>query len=132
MKKFRRYVDALVEGGGMSGDESDRGSRLSSSSTKNYFILRPEWRSQEVSRWLRVMDLVHLDRRFAADGRMTRGKLARYRLPSNKVDQTASPVPMLPKNFYDADWLSSLSAKEMRRLDIQPAVDLAHTEDILK
>jgi len=132
MEKFKKYVDALVEGGGMSGDESDRGLRSSSSPAKDYFIIRPVWRSQEVSRWLRVMDLVHLDRRFAADGRLTRGKLARCRLPSNKVDQLATPITMLPSNFYDADWLSSLSAKEVRRLKLQPAVNLAHTEDMLK
>lgn len=130
--KFKEYVDALAKGGGMSGDESDRGSGSSPSTARNYFIVRPVWRSQEVSQWLRIMDLVHLDRRFAADGRMTRGKPARRRLPSDKVDQTATPIPMLPSNFYDVDWLNSLPANERRRLRAQPAVELTHTEDMLR
>lgn len=132
MERFKKYIDILAEGGGMSGDESDRGLGSSSSSAKKYFALRPVWRSKEVSRWLRVMDLVHLDRRFAADGRTTRGNWTRCRIPSNKVDQTATPIPMLPSNFYDTDWLSSLTTKEKKRLKMQPGIDLTHTEDMLK
>ena len=132
MEKFKKYVDLLAEGGGMSDDEKDRGSRPSPSSAEKYFILRPVWRSKEVSQWLTVMDLVHLDRRFAADGRATRGNWVRHRVPSNKVDQTAAPIPMLPSNFYDTDWLNSQTVKEKKRLKMQPGIDLTHTDDMLK
>ena len=114
----------------MSGDESDRGS--GSSPSKEYFVVRPVWRSKQLSQWLRVIDLVHLDRRFAADGRITPGNWFRTRLPSSRVDQTALPVPGLPSNFYDETWLDSLSVKAKRRLKIQPATDLTHTAEILR
>ena len=114
----------------MSGDEVEKDS--SSSSTKKYFIVRPVWRSQRLFQWLRVMDLVHLDKRFAADGRITPGNWVRSRLPSNRVDHTAIPVPRLPINFYDEAWLNSLCAKDKRRLKMQPAIDLTHTEEILR
>jgi hypothetical protein len=114
----------------MSGDESDRGS--GSSSTRKYFVVRPVWRSKKLSQWLRVMDLVHLDRRFAADGRITPGNWVRSRLPSNRVDHAAVPIPKLPSNFYDTTWLNSLPTKDKRRLKMQPAVDLTHTEEILR
>lgn len=130
MEKFKNYVDILAENDGMSGDENDRRLGPFSSSPKEYSIIRPVWRSKEVTNWLRVMDLVHLDRRFAADGRATRGNWVRCRVPSDEVDLTATPVPGLPGNFYDAGWLNSLTDKGRSRLMMQPNVDLTHTEDM--
>ena len=133
MGRFRKYVDILAEGGGMSDDEPDPRSRTAQAKASGkYFVIRPVWRSREVTSWLRVMDYVYLDRRFAADGRATRGKWTRNRIQSNKVDQAARAVKSLPSNFYDKAWLASLSPKEKRRLDIKEAIDLTHTKAMIQ
>ena len=131
--RFRRYVDILADGGGMSDDEPDpRSKTAQAKAAGKYFVIRPMWRSREVTNWLRVMDHVYLSRRFAADGRATRGAWTRNRVQSNKVDQTARAIKGLPSNFYDTAWLASLSPKEKRRLDIKEAIDLTHTKEIMQ
>lgn len=132
MEIFKEYVDILADGGGMSEDEPDPRSVALPSTTRKYFIIRPAWRSQQVTDWLRVMDNVYLDHRFAADGRATRGKWTRNRVRSNKVDQTAEAIKGLPGNFYDEAWLASLSPKKKRRLRIQEEIDLTHTEEMMR
>jgi len=133
MGRFRKYVDILAEGGGMSDDEPDPHSTTTQvKASRKYFVIRPVWRSREVTNWLRVMDHVYLDHRFAADGRATRGKWTRNRVQSNKVDQTAQAIKGLPANFYDKVWLASLSSKKKRRLNMEEAIDLAHTEEMIR
>ena len=131
MGRFRKYVDILAEGGGMSDDEPDLRSVTPRTRVPGkYFVIRPVWRSQEITNWLRVIDYVYLDRRFSADGRAKRGKWIRNRVQSNKVDQTARAISGLPANFYDKAWLASLSSKKKQRLNIKEAIDLAHTEEM--
>lgn len=133
MGRFKKYIDILAEGGGMSDDEPDpRSTTARAGESRNYFVIRPVWRSREVTSWLRVMDQVYLYHRFAADGRATRGKWARNRLQSNKVDRAGQATKGLPANFYDKDWLASLSSKSRRRLDIKEAIDLTHTEQMMR
>lgn len=117
----------------MSEDEPDpRSTTVRARASRKYFVIRPAWRSSEVASWLRVMDRVYLDLRFAADGRATRGKWTRNRIQSSKVDQTAQAIKGLPINFYDKVWLASLSPKKKRRLDMTEAIDLAHTEEMMQ
>lgn len=133
MERFRKYIDILAEGGGMSDDEPDpRSTTARAKGSRKYFVIRPGWRSREVTNWLRVMDHVYLDHRFAADGRTTRGKWTRNRVQSPKVDQTAQAIKGLPSNFYDRAWLESLSPKKRRRLDVKEAIDLTHTKEMMR
>jgi hypothetical protein len=133
MGSFKKYVDILAEGGGMSEDEPDPGSTTSwKKGPRKYFVIRPVWRSQEVTDWLRTIDLVYLDTRFAADGRPMRGRWVRDRIRSTKVDQAAQPINGLPLNFYDKAWLASLSTKRKRRLEIQGRINLDHTEGMMR
>ena len=113
----------------MSGDECDRNAK---ETNKKYFIVRPIWRSQEVTEWLHVMDLVYVSSRFAADGRPTKGRWVRNRVRSPMVDRESKPIPGLPYNFYDQTWLKSLSPKEKRTLRVHEAVDLNHSEEIIR
>lgn len=135
MGGFKKYVDILAEGGGMSDDEPGPGPRSTTARAKasrQYFVIRPAWRSPEVTNWLRVMDHLYLGSRFAADGRATRGKWTRDRVQSNKVDQAAQAIKGLPENFYDKVWLASLSPKKKRRLNVKEAINLTHTEEIMR
>lgn len=131
MAKFKKYIDILDRGGGMSEDEPD----WRSTSTKvpnEYFVIRPVWRSEAVTDWLRVMDHVYYARRFTPDGRVTRGRWMRNRKPSSKVDLTATPIKGLPINFYDKGWLKSLPSKKWRSLKMKEAINLTHTEEIMR
>jgi hypothetical protein len=131
MKRFKQYVDILDHGGGMSEDEPGWRS-ASRKKPRDYFVVRPVWRSQEVTNWLRVMDHVYLAQRFTPDGRVTRGSWVRDRKPSNKVDHTAAPIKGLPANFYDKAWLRSLPNRDKRRLKMGEAIDLTHTEEMIR
>lgn len=113
----------------MSGDESDRNTKKTD---RKYFIVRPIWRSQEVTEWLRIMDFVHISSRFAADGRATKGNWIRDRVRSMRVDQNSKPIPGLPYNFYDQIWLRSLTPKERKALRVREAIDLSHSEEIIR
>lgn len=119
----------LADDGGMSGDESDRSTKQKD---KKYFVVRPIWRSQEVTEWLRVMDLVYISSRFAADGRATKGNWVRNRIQSTRVDRDSKPIPGLPHNFYDQTWLEAQTRREKKALKMREAIDLGHSEEIIR
>ena len=131
MERFEKYIDILGQGGGMSEDEPDWRSASGKVPT-NYFVIRPAWRSEEVTSWLKVIDNVYLARRFTTDGRVTPGNWIRNRLRSGKVDQTATPIKGLPVNFYDKEWLRSLPPRKKRGLRVSGVVDLSHSEEMIR
>ena len=131
MARFEKYIDALGRGGGMSEDEPDWRS-ASGRVPMNYFVIRPAWRSAEVTSWLQVIDNVYLSHRFMTDGRTTPGNWIRNRVRSGKVDQTAAPIKGLPVNFYDKEWLQSLPPQSKRGLRVGEAADLSHTEEMIR
>lgn len=131
MERFEKYIDTLDRGGGMSEDEPDWRSAPGKVPT-NYFVVRPAWRSAGVTSWLQVIDNVYLARRFTTDGRVTAGNWIRNRIRSGRVDQTAAPIKGLPVNFYDKEWLRLLPAKKKRGLRATEAVDLSHTEEMIR
>ena len=137
LRKFERYVHTLADSGGMSGDESDRNADKTDNLNtkrrdKKYSVVRPIWRSQEVTRWLHVMDLVYVSHRFAADGRATKGNWVRDRVRSTRVDRDSKPIPGLPHNFYDLGWLRSLTPKERKALAVREAIDLSHSDEVVR
>ena len=131
MAKFEKYIDILDRGGGISEDEPDWRS-ATGKIPSNYFVVRPVWRSEEVSSWLQVIDNVYLARRFSADGRVTPGNWVRNRVRCGKIDQMAAPIKGLPVNFYDKEWLTSLPPKKRRALRIGETSDLTHTSEMIR
>ncbi|KAJ3710616.1 hypothetical protein DFJ43DRAFT_1162117 [Lentinula guzmanii] len=94
--------------GGMSSDEEDPGM---SKPSMAYNIREPKWRSEEVKRWLRLLDYVHLESRCSTEGfqfRFSRGAPPRLRVDNNNKTSTAKYVRGLPSNFYDAGWLEAM------------------------
>jgi hypothetical protein len=112
---------------GMSGDETDYGS-----SRPRYAITRLPWRNQSVQPWLRTFDRLHLSTRFGTDDRATPGQFPHPRVNSRRIEPYAKPVPGLPLNFYDPDWLEPLDKFERKELDIGPNVDLGFSSQILR
>lgn len=131
MTRFKEYIDVLDHGGGMSEDEPDWRSASGKKIPSDYFVIRPMWRSEAITNWLRVMDHVYLARRFTPDGRVTRGRWVRNRKPSSKVNLAATPINGLPINFYDEEWLKSLPPKKKRSLKMKEPIDLTHTKEVM-
>ena len=142
----RRFLPALncLSRGGMSEDESDHGSEEASDRVqgedgdnhipqsrlkkRRYKILKVQWRSMEVTKWLRTMDLLYSGTKIYSDGTATPGNEFRKHYPSNKM-QIGNPIVGLPCNFYDAKWLQTLSPDELVVLNIQPEIDINFTID---
>ena len=116
----------------MSGDETDRCGTQPITGQRKFLVVRPGWRSQEVTKWLRVIDNLYAIHRFSADGRASRGNWVRHRIDSGKVDSDQLPVSGLPENFYDPAWLQGLSQEERNYLDVQPRVGLGHSVEVLE
>ena len=131
MSPFKVYVNRLADEDGMSGDETDRHGEQPITGQRKFFVVRPGWRSQEVTRWLRVIDDLYMIHRFSLDGRATRGNWVRHRMDSDRVTWDKRPVSGLPENFYEASWLKGLSREERDSLEIQPPVNLGHSADVL-
>lgn len=132
VSRFKTYVDKLADEGGMSGDETDHRGKQPATGQRKFFVARPGWRSQEVTDWLRVIDALYMDHRFSPNGRATRGNWVRHRLDSDRVDRGRQPVKGLPENFYDRAWLQGISRGERDALEMQPAVSLEHSAEVLR
>jgi hypothetical protein len=132
LSHFRYYVDKLAESDGMSGDETDHCGIRPIRGQRKFFVIRPEWRSKDVTKWLRAIDKVYVYHRFSKDGRASRGNWVRQRIDSGRLDSTRRAVPGLPKNFYDATWLESLSNAARVELRIQPEISLRYSPTVKK
>ncbi|KZS99537.1 uncharacterized protein LAESUDRAFT_667862, partial [Laetiporus sulphureus 93-53] len=126
LARFQRFWDTIPYTA-MSGDESDH-----SRGKVRYVVTRLRWRSAGLEKWLRVFDWMHLSSRFTAEGKPRRGAFPRYRRRgSNRLERLGDPVPGLPQNCYDAMWFAGLNEEERSSLNVQPALDLAHSEAVL-
>ena len=116
----------------MSGDESDRPEERGTKEHRKFFVVRPAWRSPEVTPWLRVIDDTHLDSRFSESGRASRGNWVCHRVHSRRVDHMRPPVIGLPRNFYDEEWLGRLSQIELEALEMQGGISLEHNPGLMR
>jgi hypothetical protein len=116
----------------MSGDETDRRGKQPIRGQRKFLVVRPHWRSHEVTKWLRVIDNIYTVRRFSSNGRASRGNWVRQRIDSGRVDRNRFPVVGLPENFYDKEWLRCLSQEEIDHLEVQPRISLEHSARVLR
>ena len=117
----------------MSEDESDHGGEGASDTQsgpkkRRYKVLKVQWRSIEVTKWLRTMDLIFSGTKINEDGTATPGNEFRRRYPSDEM-QIGKPITGLPRNFYDAKWLQTLSLNELAKLNVQPEMNINFTID---
>lgn len=87
----------------MSSDEEVR-----INSRKEYHIRLPAWRSESVTGWLRVFDILYNRARF--DGLLgdQRGALPHARVRTEAKSTSRRFVTRLPKDAYDPEWLRQL------------------------
>jgi hypothetical protein len=116
----------------MSGDETDKGGRQPIRGQRKFLVIQPHWRSQEVTKWLRVIDNLYKVSRFSSNGRASPGNWVRQRIDLGRVDFHRPPVTGLPENFYDKAWLHGLSQEEVDYLGMQPSVSLEHSAKVLR
>jgi hypothetical protein len=126
LKKFRPLIQSLTLDA-MSGDETDH-----THGQVRYAVTKLPWRSTAVKGLLKTLDLVHLSSRFSSTGRAKRGAFPHRRTLSSRIEQDATPVRGLPRNFYDPDWLHTLGKHERRALNVQDEVDLSLEPAVLK
>jgi hypothetical protein len=110
----------------MSGDESDHGG-----GHWRYVIRKLNWRSDEVTNVLRVLDALALVSHWTGDGRPRPGKFPHVRIHSDRIE-TREPICNLPRNFYRSDWLNTLDKYERRKLNMGKPVDLTLPSRVLR
>lgn len=107
----------------MSEDESDHGGECGALQGRRFKIAKIQWRSPEVTKWLRTMDLVYAGTKINEDQTLGPGNQFRQRYPS-ALEQVGNPIVGLPRNFYDERWLRALSPYRREQLDVQPEIDI--------
>ena len=127
--RLNRFVGPLTEMSyrALSDDESDHenGANLGRG---RYAIVKEAWRSDELIKWLRTIDLLSFGEKWGGRNVAHRGNARRLRIHSTHT-KDGSPVMRLPENCYDPDWLSSLEDWERSDLDMQPPLDMTFSED---
>jgi hypothetical protein len=97
---------------GMSSDET-----ANENDVPQYRILGRNWRSLEVTSWLRVFDAIYRHNRYGPAGTGSRGNNARMRFESMSMGHPQRAVRQLPRNAYRADWYDGLDQYDREELD---------------
>ena len=109
--------------GGMSEDESDHAGTRGTLQGRRYKIVKPKWRSPEVTKWLRTLDLFYAGSRINEDGTSQPGNQFRQ-CYSSELENIGNPIVGLPRNFYNEQWLRTLSPQRREKLLMQPEIDI--------
>lgn len=111
----------------LSDDESDHegGANLGSS---RYAIVKEAWRSDELVKWLRTIDLLAFGEKWGERNVAQRGNGRRLRIHSTRSKDGVA-VSGLPENCYDQAWLDSLNDWDRASLEMQQALDMTFSED---
>jgi len=111
----------------LSDDESDheKGANLGQS---RYAIIKEEWRSDELIKWLRMIDLLACGMKWDGRNVARQGNSRRFRVVSTRSKKSMA-VSGLPENCYNPNWLKTLKSYERKHLDVKPAIDMTFTEE---
>jgi hypothetical protein len=112
----------------LSDDESDHenGTRLGQ---RRYVIVKEEWRSDELIKWLRMTDLLACGEKWTGRLVAQSGNDRRLRIVSDR-SKVGCAVSGLPENCYDPGWLRSLRRHERACLDVRPAFDMTFPDEL--
>jgi len=120
---FSRHVQLMqsLTSQGVSSDESDSGD---DTSHKAFRRISPAWRSEDLQGFMWALDcVIQANRRPKVSHCSIRGAEPRRRLLGSTKNDNAIAPPGLPRNCYDEAWLSTLTAKELRMLNVRDAYD---------
>ena len=96
----------LLEQLDVSGMSSDEEVRIDS--RREYHIRVPAWRSEAVTAWLRVFDILYIKARLEGVLGGQRGALPHTRVTTEMKSTNPRFVRRLPENAYDEEWLDQL------------------------
>jgi hypothetical protein len=110
---------------GMSSEESDG---ECGTSDRIYRIKRLDWRSPELTEWLRRLD--GMPTKNKNDAVLARMAFYRTRITSDLHSTSRPAVPRLPNGFYRAEWVRALGPTSLRDVSITKAsVTLPRIDD---
>ncbi|KAH9010274.1 hypothetical protein EDB85DRAFT_2161602 [Lactarius pseudohatsudake] len=126
---LRRFIRPLTKMSHavLSDDESDHenGTNLGQG---HYAIVGEVWRSDELIKWLRLMDLLACGEKWDGRNVARQGNSRHLRLHSSRSKDGVA-VSGLPENCYNPDWLNSLKRYERELLDVQPPLDMQFSDE---
>jgi hypothetical protein len=93
-----------------------------------YAIVQEAWRSDELIKWLRMIDLLAFGKKWGRCNVAQRGNGRRHRIHST-CSKNGLAVLGLPENCYDCGWLNSLNDCERKVLNMKPPLDMTFLED---
>ncbi|KAI5985946.1 hypothetical protein EDD15DRAFT_2175422 [Pisolithus albus] len=115
---LKRHL-AFVKGLGSQGMSSDE-SEDENARTISYPRVYPAWRSAQLASLLWKVDDVAATNVSVQIGKCKKsGTQLRVRPHCDKVNEEAAAPPGLPRNCYDANWLTKLSERQKRELRVQ-------------
>lgn len=114
---------------GTSEDESEH-----EDGERRFRIVDQEWRSAELTKWLRIFDGIYVSTKFNDANRPSRGNWTRIRLPPlpGASKSSRKPPKSLPRNFFRPGYLESLLDHETENLDVRDEeYSLRHTDEVI-
>lgn len=132
INKIRRCFSKLPPTA-CSGDEFDPVS-------KKYLITTLPWRAGCIRPIAQALDDLHISMRFPDNQNPTQGAFPIPRIDPSTLEPPRviidryrkSAPPGLPRNFYDSEYLKTLSPSKLSKLKIKPAIDLSFDQHILE
>lgn len=111
----------------LSDNESDheKGAHLGQS---RYAIVREEWCSDDLIKWLRMIDLLACGEKWDEHNIARQGNAGRLRFVSTRSGRGVA-VLGLPENCYSPSWLKTLKGHAKKHLKIMLAIDMSFTEE---
>ena len=111
----------------LSDDESDHenGTNLGRS---HYVIVKEEWRSDELIKWLRMIDLLACGEKWDGRNVARQGNIRHLRVVSTRSKDGVA-VWGLPKNCYNPGWLKKLKPYQRKHLGPTAVIDMTFTEE---
>jgi len=110
----------------LSEDESDHENGINLGRSC-YAIVKEPWRSDELIIWLRTMDLLACDEKWAGRNVARQGNSRRLRVHTSR-SKCGVAVAGLPENCYNPDWLKALDQIERDRLQVKPPYNMRFSE----
>ena len=111
----------------LSDDESDHGNSTNLGRSR-YAIVQEEWRSDDLIKWLRMIDLLACGEKWDGRNVAKQGNGRRLRVVSTRSKDRAAAVSGLPENCYNPSWLNTLRDYERKHLNVTPAIDMRFTD----
>ena len=101
---------------------------------KFYLINALHWRSKEFTEFLHVFDRIYISNKI--DGTInSTGNYPRLRVERQEPKVSSlklKPVPGLPRNCYDEKFLKGLFPAQLKKLNVQPPMDLTHSDAVMR